>query len=64
MRSIPLVLLVFVLGCGAATSPVQPTTPVPFSLSGLVQDTAFRPLSGARVEITQGFTGGRICDDG
>jgi len=59
------------VGCGdakspspvAPTSPNQPTapaqpTPALSSLSGLIQDTAFRGLPDARVEITEGSQAG------
>ena len=68
MRYLAAVILLVALGCENGTSPVQPTpsepvapTPPPplvFSLSGSVQDTASRPLAGARVEIVAGDRAG------
>ena len=51
------------IGCGdtKSPSPLQPTSPVQSSLSGDVQDTAFRGLSDARVEITEGAQAGAFA---
>jgi hypothetical protein len=64
MRYLAAVVLLFAVGCENGTSPVQPTPSQPvspqpapppvFSLSGSVQDTASRPLRGARVEVIAG----------
>ena len=53
MRHLAAVVLLFAMGCENGKSPVQPTPPEPvspqptpplvFSLSGMVQDTASRP---------------------
>jgi hypothetical protein len=58
-----MVALIFCVGCGEAKSPspVQPTPPVQSSLSGLVQDTAFRGLPNVRVEITDGSQAGTFA---
>jgi hypothetical protein len=37
-----------------APAPIPPPPPTPSGLNGLVQDTAFRPLGGARVEVLDG----------
>ena len=57
------IVAVFCVGCGDAPSPspAQPTSPVQSSLSGDVQDTAFRGLSDARVEITEGSQAGAFA---
>jgi hypothetical protein len=54
------IVLIFCWGCNGASSVVEPT-PVPFggtssgfSLNGFVKDTAFRDLTGARIEIIEG----------
>lgn len=53
-------------GCGDARSAVQPTAPpvMPametFRLQGGVTDTAYRPLSGARVEVINGARAGTV----
>ena len=68
MRHLAAVVLLFAVGCEDGKSPVQPTPPVSvspesappivFSLSGSVQDTASRPVAGARVEIIAGDRSG------
>jgi hypothetical protein len=68
MRLLAGVVLVFALGCENGQSPVQPTpsasaapqvaTPLVFSLSGSVQDSASRPIAGSRVEIIAGDRSG------
>ena len=70
MRRLAAFVLVFALGCEDGKSPVQPTPsesvapqpapPLVFSLSGSVQDTASRPLAGARVEIIAGDRSGTV----
>jgi hypothetical protein len=65
----PVVLAVVALlpGCGDARSPVHPTAPpvMPaleeFRLTGGVTDTAYRPLSGARVEVINGLRAGTVA---
>lgn len=55
------------LSCGDGKSPAQPTPSLPaptqpvFSLSGRVTDTAYRPLSGARVEVIDGLRAGTVA---
>src|SRR5262245_45050851 len=58
-----LVALALFIGCGHAASPVEPTplsvSSVPaalqdYRLSGGVRDSAWRPLSGAKVEVIDG----------
>ncbi len=68
MRCLAAVVLVFTLGCEDGKSPVQPTPlnpaapaptpPLVFSVNGTVQDTASRPLAGARVEVIAGDRSG------
>ena len=68
MRHLAAVVLLVALGCNDSQSPVQPTPAAPvspqpapplvFSLSGSVQDTASRPLAGARVEVIAGDRSG------
>jgi hypothetical protein len=57
------IVAAFCVGCGGAKSPspVQPTPPVQSSLSGDVQDTAFRGLPDVRVEITGGSQTGAFA---
>jgi hypothetical protein len=55
------------LGCGGGKSPVQTTAPSDvaapkaFSLSGHVSDTAYRPVSGSRVEVRDGPRAGTVA---
>ena len=68
MRHLAAVVLLFAVACEDGKSPVQPTPSTPvspqpapplvFSLSGSVQDTASRPLAGARVEVIAGDRSG------
>src|SRR5262245_23231108 len=70
MRYLAAVVLLFALGCEDGKSPVQPTSSEPaspqpaprplFSLSGSVQDTASRPLAGAKVEVIAGDRSGTV----
>jgi hypothetical protein len=67
MRRLGAVLLLFSVGCGNLKSPAQPTpiqqTPQPlreFLLSGSVADTAYRSLTGAKVEVIAGIGAGTV----
>jgi hypothetical protein len=66
MRHLGAVALLIALGCDDGGSPARPTpslpapTPQVFSLSGSVTDTAWRPLGGARVEVTAGSSAGTV----
>jgi hypothetical protein len=61
----------FLLGCDGGTSPVQPTPapppatppapPAEFAFAGNVDDTAARPLGGARVEVLTGPRAGTVA---
>ena len=60
MRHLVAMALLFSFGCADGKSPVEPTpsaavpTPLTFSLSGDVRDTAGRPLQGASVAVVDG----------
>ena len=63
MRHLATAALLFTFGCKDGTTPVQPTpsvatappdTSLVYSLSGSVQDTASRPITGSRVEVIAG----------
>src|SRR5688572_28133761 len=60
-------ILVSSVGCADSSSRPQPTAPsiIPqYSLSGMVQDTAFRPVAEASVEVLDGErTGARVTTD-
>jgi Carboxypeptidase regulatory-like domain len=64
--SVGLVAVLLFVACGDGESPVQPTPSVPapptqvFSLSGRVTDTAYRPVGGSRVEVTDGPRAGTV----
>jgi hypothetical protein len=62
IRQVSALAALFVVACGRDRSPSEPTPVAPvqqgISLRGQVNDTAFRPLPGVRIEILDGLRAG------